>query len=547
MKISDCSFLNFVYPFLFDSAEFESRVKAIQSAGKSGRNSLVPAWEPQEVHSEDLLPHVLQYLNPKRNLDQAGHAVDTASAYLWRLGRSHDNPYRLSAEQPWQFFLKDRREGAPPGAMRAVPFRLGGETSGVPAAQLALFGIGVGLLTIHVRLGTETTEDWLDFLHYFRYITRDGRIEPPAGFSERFAGAMDPASGTFAAILWGLLETGSSRDESRWWQDVYVPGKMLPFAALFVDTDGGAQVAEAEQAEFRYRVQNFFRSGQEVRPSAYHLREDSPSRLPYAAGQDFLFSIEGGAFLAFDALKTQFFRETLPGHLRQEYFLLFLLALHQRFALMGLSGQVAKNWPLHSNAQEDAAREETFQKIRTSMLAFTARGYFAQAMQREHHHRSYQKWQDTFQIPRLYQEVRDEIREMHEYLLMKQTKYLREIGENQRVQSKQQEERAEKERDAREKREKEVDLFITSATLAIAVPALTFGFLAINIEAYKLTVAMAACIAAGAFLVSILTTAVVWWRRPTRGESPKKPRNGKARFAKNFGQRHLAEEPSPKE
>jgi len=45
-------------------------------------------------------------------------------------------------------------------------------------------------------------------------------------------------------------------------------------------------------------------------------------------------------------------------------------------------------------------------------------------MQQEHYHRAYRKWQEVFQIERLYQEVKDEVAEMHEYLLAEQTQRL---------------------------------------------------------------------------------------------------------------------------
>ena len=65
-----------------------------------------------------------------------------------------------------------------------------------------------------------------------------------------------------------------------------------------------------------------------------------------------------------------------------------------------------------------------FERIRDRLLEFTARGYFAQVMQREHHHRVYRRWQEVFQLERIYQEVNDEVREMHEYL---QTRQMREL------------------------------------------------------------------------------------------------------------------------
>jgi hypothetical protein len=83
-----------------------------------------------------------------------------------------------------------------------------------------------------------------------------------------------------------------------------------------------------------------------------------------------------------------------------------------------LSEEVANNW-VTDDSQIGEITTEAFEKTRSKLLAFTARGYFAQVMQGDHHHRCYLKWQETFQIERLYKEVSDEIREMHGFLLMR--------------------------------------------------------------------------------------------------------------------------------
>ena len=83
---------------------------------------------------------------------------------------------------------------------------------------------------------------------------------------------------------------------------------------------------------------------------------------------------------------------------------------------MGLSREVSEHW-LRGGEKE---RTVIFERIRDRLLEFTARGYFTQVMQREHHHRVYRKWQEVFQLERLYQEVSEEVREMHEYLQTRQ-------------------------------------------------------------------------------------------------------------------------------
>ena len=91
---------------------------------------------------------------------------------------------------------------------------------------------------------------------------------------------------------------------------------------------------------------------------------------------------------------------------------------------MMLSSKVAMNWLTESNKHDNRQREQIFEEIRNQLLIFTARGYFTQVMQREHHHRCYRQWHQVFQIEQLYQEVNDEVRDMYEYTLMQQTRRL---------------------------------------------------------------------------------------------------------------------------
>ena len=142
-----------------------------------------------------------------------------------------------------------------------------------------------------------------------------------------------------------------------------------------------------------YRARNFFHSRQDVLPTADDLRLDHRAIWSYAEQQWFVFSLDGGAFVAANAPGSPFFRATLPSHLNTQYFLVFLLALLQRFVLMMLSQEVARRWLPHGQQASLEERATTFARIRDRLLAFTAQGYFAQAMQQEHYHHYYRQWQ----------------------------------------------------------------------------------------------------------------------------------------------------------
>ncbi|MBI4319448.1 MAG: hypothetical protein HY675_13250 [Chloroflexi bacterium] len=430
MKIArDISFINFVYPFLFDANTMPGRVRAIDQAYWQPREGQsLKVWVQRKFPEKELLTHVARYLNP---------TDDTSpTARLWELAKDPlQFPSGLGRDKDWALVWRDGE----------VPFRL-------ESLQLILFGVGIGFITACVKprpRGKEGqalgTDDWLNLLHYFRFARqqRDVRIKirtrtGPGRFSPFFP---EPAGGLlghpegiggFLDVLDALIRTGSTElDSKAWWREVFISGELLPFATLYVD-----EVDEKEIPTLTYRLRNFFHARQEIVPTPGDLRlENDPGLLPYANSMWFIFSLDGGAFVAYDAPTKDFFRGTLPNHLQNEYFLLLILALHQRFALMELSEDVAKSWPVGSETSVAPQRKDAFDLIRDRLLQFTARGYFAQVMQREHPHRCYRKWQEVFQVERLYQEVKDEVGEMYNWLLMKQNEQIQQwqAEENKRL------------------------------------------------------------------------------------------------------------------
>ncbi len=407
-SVADNSYLLFVYPFLFDAKLFDGRVEALDGAqwrhSKKGKDFNV--WTAARFPGTDMLASVANYLNPEANA--------TATARLWKLNEELQETFGLADRADWQLVAGKER----------VPFRLGevGRTSF--AFQLAMFRVGTGFLTVRIKPHSKELGDWLDILSYFRFVkgqrdvsmcaqTRVGFDEQTrqpqyAPFFPAAAGNSEKSRtgcGVYYDIVSALLRVGTLKEEgTSWWN---VPGQALPFAALFVN-----DLPKADIPLLIYRLRNFFTLRQEVQPSESDLRSEHPSLLPYTDNQWFIFSLDGGAFLSCDGPQTEFFKRTLPEHLRDHYFLLFLLSLHQRFTLMNLSQQVSEHWL----ERDDDARTRAFERIRETMLEFMARGRFAQIMQQEHHHNCYRKWLTTFQVHELSEEVRSEVAEMHSHL-----------------------------------------------------------------------------------------------------------------------------------
>ena len=185
---------------------------------------------------------------------------------------------------------------------------------------------------------------------------------------------------------------------------VFTPGHTLPYVSLFVKN-----TQDNDKPAVIFRLRNFFGNDQGANPSSEDLRDDHPANLGYSRDQWFQQTLNGGSFIAFEGETgplDSFQKNELPDHLRHVYFFANLLTLYQRFALARLSNKVA--------TQVLNGEDGVWEEIRNELLNFTARGYFTQAMQSDHHHRYYRKWQEVFQISQLYAEVRDEIRDLYE-------------------------------------------------------------------------------------------------------------------------------------
>ena len=522
MKVDvEASFACFVYPFLFDARTFEQRVERIDNAELPGRQGPQAAWQADVFPEDNLLAHVKDSLNPLPGT--------VATTRVWKLNDELQGTYGLAGRAEWQ--LKH------PGG--SVVFRLGEVGSHTFAVQIILFQVGVGFLTVQARPVADDVADWFDLLHHFRFIRRQGvrlqarrrtGIDPQTRepqfapfFPEPAGGVAEhpDGSGTLGELLDSLLGTAALPDDpspsDAWRREVFVPGQILPFAGVYVD---GAP--EESAAEMLYRLRNFFHARQEICPTADDLRFDHPSLLPYAQRLWFLFSLDGGAFLACDAPETPFFRQTLPQHLRTSYFLIFLLALQQRFALMMLSEGVAKQWPWSEGRSSAGEREEAFERIRNALLSFTARGHFTQITQTAHHHRYYCQWQEAFQVARLYREVREEVGDMYDYLMMQKSERLQQMREEEQRREKAAVQAQEKRERAAQARARDLQNRLTIIAWVLGVPALALSFLqTMGVQHFWTTVAAAA----GALLLSGLGYLAISYFT-ARGSQPNGDREG---------------------
>jgi hypothetical protein len=495
-RVADNSFLLFIYPFLFDGSTFGERVKAIESKtvvvtkrtkSETGerQNQNARFWlKVPSFPRDEMLAYIADYLNPREKDAEA-------TAQMWVLNEELENSYGLFGRADWQLRANQSRK-------EPWSFDFGAKGGGNWAVHLMLFRDGVGFLSVRIQPVSRELNDWLEIAHFFRFVKGQRRVSVAArvgvGFDQNTQQQLyepffpDPAGGigstparsaVFDMVLDSLLfNANRDHEKGKWWRDVFVPEQLIPFAAIFVN-----DLEPASDLSIAYKLRHFFRPSQGENPAPHDLTADHPALFAYAERQWFIFSLAGGAFLACEPPNTDFLNITMPHHLRDLYFLVLLLALHQRFKLMDLSEQVAKRWlgpSVASNSgslddQTDEHRLKAFEEIRDEFLEFTARGYFAQIMQHEHHHLFYRKWQEVFQIRDLYEEVRDEVREMYQFLQTKHSEQIKRATDDQR---KQMEHQAQEE----EKRARRLSMRISILACLIVIPSIVFGFLGINIR-----------------------------------------------------------------
>jgi hypothetical protein len=399
------SFLRFVMPLAFPDQEghsgrFEQRCEKLAASGR---------WELLRGETQGLLPHVRMHLNSTMDHDlrSAGNGAANGVRAL--------NP----AVAFGYIFHHAEADGLPlPGS--AFSFRIPGTERRVEVeitgAQLGVFRMGVGFVSLELKPTSDALPDWLDTLHFLRFYR--GR-----GESLRLTGdGLDGAAGRLRLenLLGPLLAeatldgeappfltaaAGQGARHSGRVRELYVPGELLTDVALFVDG-----VPESEQRHLLYHVLHRFRSTSDSEPGQeYDL---APWCLPYREGQQFLNSIQGSAFIAFDSAQTPFNSQTLPAHLASTYFVLFMLALVQRFALDQLSEELAWSTgrvlgdPERSRAQRELERVT---ELDNRLLDFTGRCYFVQVSQMEHHHRYYEQLRDVYLLEDRYREVTEKV------------------------------------------------------------------------------------------------------------------------------------------
>jgi hypothetical protein len=274
--------------------------------------------------------------------------------------RSYD---MVGAHGDWRIVLEQRARAAE----RASEFGISVDLSDV---GFALFPTGVGVLSITIRPKTADLAAWANALHAMRLT--DGQRSSFAIRRSTGAGTWrgwSPITGSVEAE-WGVMTVDQLTTMllgEGWWEPANATGRALTYSALFVDG-----VAPESQRLLRYALANNFHADQLLDPE----EESYGTWMAYNRRAGFATTIEGSVFLACDLPATAFFDDELPTYIEREYGLVYLLAVHQRSALLRL---------LEDAADASGSRDRLRQARR--FTEFAAARHSLQAIQRENHYR----------------------------------------------------------------------------------------------------------------------------------------------------------------
>jgi len=410
------SFMRLVLPLAFPRGRFEERCRMIsQQSDDKGRL----LWELADPSLNDFLPHVRHHLN-RRPTSSSGPGdmpspEQDALGFVWQLQPKSIDSVLLRSDS-WQLCLP-QKEGR---KVTEVRFR-------ITDAYLAVFRPDICFGVIHVTPRSFSVASWFDLLHFLRFYGPRAKALTLSGGGRRYkmADLIGPVVSSallenerlsFAYGSQAAAANASGRpptDPVRYAKDLFVPGEMLVFSSLFLDG-----VTTEQKPELLARVRGGFHSLQDVRASSGG-HDNRDWLVPYRDGQQFVLSIQGSAFVAFDAGLDQFTNDTLPDHLEKTYFVMFLLVLVQRFALTEFSEQVVWITPRTSSRSKRGALQAQLDRVvnlERQLLEFTGRCFYLQVSQGPDHHLYYDRLRNINQVEGLYREVKEEVGALRNYV-----------------------------------------------------------------------------------------------------------------------------------
>lgn len=216
----------------------------------------------------------------------------------------------------------------------------------------------------------------------------------------------------------GKGKTGRTEADSREISPPPEPAHALVYSAVVMDKsladyNGWKQML----MEILFRLRRSFKESYKPSPSEYDV-DGNPEVLQFFANSYWGISSEALANLVYlidDETTNAFFSGNYFGNLKQSYYYLYILALHQRYALLHLAIEAAE-LPLalqdltHRDDGNEWQQEESLLESRKKMALFVLRSMFRQVSNISHQNRLYESIRTEFGIEGLIEEINWELK-----------------------------------------------------------------------------------------------------------------------------------------
>jgi hypothetical protein len=324
----------------------------------------------------------------------------------------------------------------------------------ISETNLYLFETNIGFLVFELEYPKD--------IHIDSYIETNNilkNIKPHRGVTwEMFTGKQTPSIEIHLSEITERILVDfkvSSYFESE--KDVPIRGLMFNSIVIGFEDYNNADIQEYKNELKRYlfELRRLFSSSYKPSPEEFKI-ENNNEILQTFDNSYWGVALEGVANIAYlinDEHCDSFFKNSYISTIKSTYFYIYMISLHQRYALLNLSIRSSKLLIQPSvNVNNDSTI--TVRGLRKEMIFFTLRSAFKHVSSVTHHGKVYKILNDTLQIDELNKELHFELEildsmieaELHEELKLKEKEQLEKEKqvENERKEREQQQSNLEK-------------------------------------------------------------------------------------------------------
>jgi len=273
-------------------------------------------------------------------------------------------------------------------------------------------------------------DSWIDFIHFFRFAggpraegnhiqaIRNDNHEP---FIPKFvikSGDSNSHNFKIENLIFSILDlvTCPESGENRWWKEIYTKDYLIPYYYINLECED-----ISERDSFTYRLDSFLKSDSLILINENSKLANNERFLSLWNDHYFIFNIEGGGLVSFRSIENDFFKSILPDHIMKHYYILYLISLQQKFFTTFLSEKIADVWLEAETLKENYQKyivylQDSFKEIQDLLLTFSSIGNYSQIVYSQHHHDVYKKWREILGIDLIYEEVKDEIEYIYNFI-----------------------------------------------------------------------------------------------------------------------------------